>query len=255
MKKTLLLLIALLALTTSFAAAAGINLSWDDCGTFGALNKSFACDTNAGSSVLYGSYIPPYGTIGLTSAEILIDLQAASSALPNWWQFKNTGACRLAALTFSADFTSGPSHCVDYWEGMASGGIATYQTWNMDPPVYPMVTQPNRARILAVCAVAAQNARPVDPGTEYYAFQLTLTNARTLGEGALSCAGCSTPVCIVLARLTLGQDPPNLSYRLETPLHRSYVTWQGGVISAPGCPAALPARNTTWGTLKTLHRR
>src|SRR5437899_4981080 len=45
-----------------FAAAAGIDLSWDDCGAAGAQLKTFACNTNSGSSFdLVGSFVPPSG--------------------------------------------------------------------------------------------------------------------------------------------------------------------------------------------------
>ena len=61
MKKTLLLSAVLLALTASFASAAGLNLSWGGCGTAGAQNVSDLCDENTllGSWHLFGSAITP----------------------------------------------------------------------------------------------------------------------------------------------------------------------------------------------------
>lgn len=46
-----LALCALLGAATA-RAQGGINLSWDDCGALGTANQSFACDTNADSSVI-----------------------------------------------------------------------------------------------------------------------------------------------------------------------------------------------------------
>src|SRR5438874_5667832 len=109
MKKVTLLCGMLLALTASIASAApGVNLKWNDCfGDGGATSRAFACSNNTGVGAL-----PATGTKNKLEAsfelgadlatvsglEIVIDVATASAALPAWWQFKNTGACRQGSL-------------------------------------------------------------------------------------------------------------------------------------------------------------
>ena len=139
MKRRLLFALALAALSAmpcARAHAAGINLSWNDCGTAGVEDQSFACNTNTGAAfVLVLSVVPPAGTTAITGAEISLEFNAASPTLPDWWKFKNVGWCRQTALVASADFTGwDPQSCADYWMGQAAGGITAY----LQPyPQYP----------------------------------------------------------------------------------------------------------------------
>ena len=57
--KTLALSCALaLAFGLEPADAAGLNLSWNECGSAGLLTRRFACNANSGSFSLVGSYSP-----------------------------------------------------------------------------------------------------------------------------------------------------------------------------------------------------
>jgi len=244
MKKALLLCGALLALSASVAAAAGINFSWSDCGAAGQVNKTFACTSNTlTGAIMVGSYIPPAGSTAITGEEIVIDLQSSGTTLPAWWAFKNAGACRQSSLSTSADFTGGPFSCTDYWAGLAAGGATAYIT--------PYATAANRARLLIIYATAVANAQPVDENLEYYAFKATINGTKSAGSGA--CAGCLDQVCLVLNEIKLTQPAGVGDYRIQNPAERNFVTWQGGVV-AGGCPAATPTRNTTWGSVKSLYR-
>ncbi len=240
MKKALLLCGALLAVSASVASAAGLNLSWTTCGAAGLANKNFACTSNTGSNVMVASYVAPAGTEGITGMEAVIDLQSAAATLPAWWQFKNVGACRQTALSA---LPAGAACDGDYWAGQASGGITAYIT--------PYATAANRARLLIIYAVPSTLAAPVDADVEYFAFTATVSNAKTVGTG--SCAGCADPVCIVLNEIKLTQGVGIGDFRIQNPADRNYVSWQGGVV-AGGCPAATPARNATWGSVKSLYR-
>ena len=59
LRNTIVLMAAILLLGSAagHAAAEGLNLSWDDCGSFGVSNKSFACNTNDAVLTLVGSLI------------------------------------------------------------------------------------------------------------------------------------------------------------------------------------------------------
>lgn len=241
----LMLLAALAALATPASHAAGINLSWDDCGAYGVENKSFACDRNAipGTASIIGSFVPPTGTTAIIGEEVVLDVNDGwYRTIPDWWQFINVGSCRRTALSASADFTAYQS-CADYWAGLALGGATAYLT--------PYRNDPSQARLLLVFATAMTNAGPVDEHLEYYAFRVTISGAKSVGTDA--CTGCSREMCIRFTKLTLTQPVGVGDFLIWTSDQRPWVTWQGTNLVV-GCNAVIPTRNTTWGALKALYR-
>lgn len=242
---------SLLLLAARTADAGNINLRWNACsGDGGVMNRTFACDTNAGSNVLVGSFVLPQDTQpGMNGIEIVVDLATAGATLPPWWEFKNTGACRLNSM--SINFTVSPLavQCADWAEGQAVGGILSYTT----------PYGPNSARIRAGSAVPPL-FDGLFGGQEYFAFNLLLNNQKTVGTG--SCSGCSLGACIDLKGLTLTNSDPRNNVQLSPGgtflgVLGALATWQGGsgVISSRGdCPAATPTSNSTWGQVKALYR-
>jgi hypothetical protein len=244
MKKALWMTCAYLALTASAAAATGgsINLGWGDCGGLPATeNRTFACDTNAGTNTLVGSFLAPCCVTELQTIEVAMDLQSTGATLPNWWQMR-TAQCRAQALVPGFDFTSGPFTCFDYWQNRASGGVQE------DP------FAGNRARIRMLMALPYQDPTvgPVPEALETYSYKCIISNRKTAGQGA--CGGCGTGVCIVLNSITLDQKTwnPYGDYLITAPANRNWVTWQGG--TGADCFLATPARNVTWGSIKTLYK-
>jgi hypothetical protein len=244
--KRLLPLLACTALTlvaTSAFAAGGLNLSWNDCGAFGDLQRNFACNTNAGANTMVGSVMTGVDMPQLNGQSSVIDLQTNQPALSNWWQL-NSGGCRSNSPSFlSADFNflTGPFNCVDAWGGGASGGV------NYDAPW----VAPNRARIRNVCAIVGST--PILGSTEYYMFKVTYTNARSTGAG--SCGGCTDGACIVFNSILVTQPLGQGDYKITNPLVRNFVQWQAGAVNvAGGCPASVPTQNRTWGSVKSLYR-
>ena len=116
----LILAAALIAVTANPShAATGINLSWDDCGSAGVSAKSFACDNNAGTHVLVGSFEFSYMSTGIdsllgVSAVLFIDVSGDS--VPDWWHFKQPGTCRESSLSLLMNFPA-MTACADYWAG------------------------------------------------------------------------------------------------------------------------------------------
>jgi len=244
MKKTLLMAGALLALTVGVASAqSGINLSWNDCGTFGLLQKNFACNSNtAASHVMYASAITGVDMPQLNGQAGGLDMQTNQASLSNWWQF-NTGGCRFNSpsyLSANFDFTSASGNCFDPWLGGAAGGISFTPGFN----------GPNRARIRTVCAIPGSTA--IDGVSEYYFFKVGIGNARTTGLG--SCAGCLDGACIVLNSIQVTQPAGVGDYTLTLPITRNYIQWQAGGNIGGECPAATPTRSATWGSVKSLYR-
>jgi len=244
MNKSILIAGAMLILGTSVASAAGINLSWSDCGAAGQLNATFDCNSNAGAPfTAVGSFIPPAGIANFLGIAAQIDITTDQATLPDWWQH-GTGFCRgTTGLAVNFDFTSGPFTCTDFFGGQAAGGFAYDVGFG----------NPNRARFRIQCAVPIDNKGPVDPANEYYAFKANFLRPKTTGAG--SCAGCSNPACLVLNEIQLFQPPDAANDpRITNPASRQYITWQTPPTGPAGCPLTTPTRNSTWGQVKSLYR-
>jgi len=256
MKRVTLLCGLLLALTATVASAAGVGLRWKSCNSDPAsqINQNFACNSNtAPASVLVGSFT--LGAAGLAQAsgnEVVIDLASAGSTLPAWWQFKNPGTCRGAAMTMNF---VGPAACLDWALGAASGGLGAYNIGQRGP---------NTARVVAALAVTPDNLQDLGGGQEYFSFNLQINNTKTVGTG--SCAGCQTPVCIVFSSINLTTPVLANNIKLtgsESGADGDFATWQGGVgvVVGPypggnggsGCGGATPTQNKTWGAVKSMY--
>ena len=252
MKKAILLCGMLLAVAASVATAGpGVNLRWSSCfGDGGALNKAFTCNTNAGTNQLVGSFELAANMIGVSGNEQVIDLASASATLPAWWQFKNTGTCRQTALSVNFAMNALNVVCADWGAGQSNGAIGAYNIGYLSP---------NRARIIMASAVPPSLLQDLFAGTEYWSFNLLISNAKTVGTGA--CAGCSTPVCIALSSINVTTQEQARNRKLSGPTNgtdSNYSTWQGGGVPVTGlgsgCPAATPSQNRTWGQVKSLYR-
>ena len=255
MKKAILLCGMLLALTATVASAQGVNLNWAACYGDGPVtgNKASACTSNSGTNIMVASYVTPAaGILQASGAEIVIDLASQSATLPAWWQFFTAGSCRTASLTVNVAFAG--SVCSDYWLGGGGGGIAAYKNVNYGA---------NTARIIVAWAVPASSISDLAGSTEYFAMNFAINNAKTVGLG--SCAGCSTPVCLVLSSIKITTPVVNGHPLDDTVLtgggsapNSNFITWQGGGTPTTnlgtGCPAATPTHNATWGSVKALYR-
>jgi len=217
----------------------GVNLTWgtgcweDNPSTL----KTFACDTNVGSASLTASFAFEWAA-WTYYMDAKLDLQSDSPQLPDWWQFTCPAGCRAGSMSVSADFTGAPGGCADPWLGRAQ--VTWYWVTAAIPGPYQPVTAPSRAR-LKVSMEFPQVT--FIPNQEYYAFRVTLNYARSTGSGA--CAGCATPVTIVFNDLWI------LTGHLTAPLSNACLRWQAD--GTTPC-SATPARNSTWGQVKSLYR-
>lgn len=206
MKKSIFIAGAMLVLGVSAASAAGINLSWTDCGAAGTPTTTFLCNSNTGLNTLIGSFVPPAGIDQFLGLSGQIDITVGTNPLtplPAWWQHGGAGCRGTTGLSTSFDFTGGPFSCADFFGGQAAGGFAYDIGFG---------TQLNRARLRITCAVPFDNRGPVDPATEYYAVKVNLLHAKTVGAPPTGCnTGCSDPACIVLNEIQLFQPPESLN--------------------------------------------
>ena len=239
--KQLISTLAVLLVTASAASAAGISLTWNAChGDGGVQNLDFACDTNTGSRVLIGSVQLGSDLANMNGEELVVNLASTSATLPDWWRFFSAGNCRQTALSIAAHEGT---NCTDPFGGMASMNIASYVVGGQSP---------NYARLLSVNAVQAAAVVTLFAGQEYSLASWRITNSKTVGSP--SCAGCTTPVCIVFssANIITLDNPTGIKLTEPAIPGSNYITWQGG--GGTFCPAATPTRNSTWGAVKSLYR-
>ena len=188
MKKTLLLTGILLALMAPMALAGGVNINWGSgCWSDGTpLNDlAYACNKNTGSATMTCSFAVSDTMPEFVGIELQLEGQTETATVPAWWQMQ-AGGCRPTAISTSANFLTAPQvGCFDMWNNQAAGGLAIYD-WGL------LWGGNNRTHILVVYAVPADTPIPLDMGVEYYAAQVLISYAKTVGSG--SCAGCLTPM-------------------------------------------------------------
>jgi hypothetical protein len=208
-----------------------LNLSWSECGSNGAANREFACDTNVGGHVLVGSIVAPANVGGVTNCENYLTVQF-DGPVPQWWMLRNAGTCRQSSI--SVDFIGGLAGCTDYWIGY-SGGFTSYLVGPFGDP--------RQVRIIVSSAIPTAQATEWIEGQAYFAFKLVIDNAKTVGDGI--CAGCGLGATITYDRATIREltGAPYVSITNEST--RRAVTWQGSV---------LPVKSRTWGAIKALYR-
>ncbi|HTR97836.1 MAG TPA: hypothetical protein VMH61_08040 [Candidatus Acidoferrales bacterium] len=247
MKKLLLLSGALLLMSVAVASAAQLNIAWTNCvGDAGATDKTFACNTNNGNATAVLSFTPPTGGIPQMSgaeAYVYVATSNGASALPLWWSMFNAGTCRASALTANASIPSSAANCFDAWNAQAGvAGVAAYNmSWN----------GPGTALIDCAAAVPPSQLQSLDDQSEWFLFNVKIAYTGTVGP---TCPGCSTPACLYFAKLDVSEPVGVGDFHMTASGPRTFATWQGGGIGLPGCPAATPTNNKSWGQLKSLYR-
>jgi len=256
MKRSLLLICAI-PLFLVAPARAGINLSWDDCGTSGASRQEFACNTNTGAAFnLIGSITPSPSTTAeqVVGASATIAVLGTQAQLPDWWKFGFSECRGSAALSVTFDFQeAGPYTCVDPWVTRAQGWL-TYE-----------IVSPMNARIRLSTALPQGETVALESGTEYYIFKVRIARSRSTGTGA--CAGCSAAACLLLEHITLFQPVELANDPIDTnPQDNNVATWHGAYVFiwhdrehgqwGIGCAPDQPTRagRSTWGAVKSLYR-
>lgn len=243
--------LALCLLAPLAATAGGVNLAWSNCASEGGTsNLAFACDTNAGQSVLVSSFVPEADLGGVTGIESVLDFLVGDgvSPVPAWWDLAPTTGCRFAGGTLSANSTVDPANstCVNWATNNEAGGVAAYQS-NGDN--FPPASAAAHRRLILGFAVPQPDSASVLVDHEYFAFNTVFKNLHTVGTG--SCSGCSEPVCFVLQSINVVAGAIASQYLSHgVAAGSNFATWQG---TGPDC-RLVPTRRRTWSAVKDLYR-
>ena len=227
-------------------------MRWQFCsgeGT-GTQNRAFACASNVGSNTLVTSFELPADLAQVSGIELVLDFLSQSATMPLWWDFKNPGTCRGGSLGVNVSFDANNLVCQDWSAGLQGAGIGSYTTGT--PPSMGSI-DPNLAnqhrRLTIASAVPPASLQDLVTATEYFACNITVNNAKTVGTG--SCAGCTEPICIVFNSLNATTPVLANNVLLGNPSApgSALVTWQG---TGPDC-SVVPTKNVTWGQVKALY--
>jgi hypothetical protein len=232
----------------AIAEDGGLNLAWTDClGGGGVSTRTFACNTNTARLMLAASFVAPSSPVidSLVAWEAVLDIVAApGTSLPLWWRVERDG-CRYGAVHDTT--TSGTCEAIP--RGGFSGGAQFIE--------FPSVTDGVARYYVADFFPRAA----LEPGVEYELFRMVLNTWKTVGPG--SCAGCSTPVLLMLESVTLwegqgcGDANPLAGRRvmLTRPATDSHAWWQSTIAAvgepkeAAGAPLWLADKNPSRGRI------
>jgi hypothetical protein len=242
----------LLALSASGAAAQQIQVKWNDCALDGgAATKTSTCLSNSGVNRVVVSYTPPAPLADFVAIDGTLDLQFDNGTVPQWWQFKNAGSCRINAAGISIDVNTLPNSftCVDTWDG-GNGAIGLFTGYGPE-----FGGQPYRARAVFAIARPADAPMALAAGTNYFGWVWTISNANTVAPSVI-CAGCADPVAVWAPTMVLSGISNGGNSAAAAPIvltaspddGQSCVSWNSG--SCEG----TPTRATTWGNVKAMYR-
>jgi subtilisin family serine protease len=240
-----------LLLLFQFAAqptlAEGINLRWGGCPADGGVkNLAFACDNNTGQRGITCSFLLSTA-VSAQSVTGVIDVVAAGFTLPEWWNYR---FCRSGSIAINSS-AAGATVCNDFMASCSQDGDFT--------AILPGVPTANAERLeFTRLKCPLSPASLLSPGVEYLGPVMTINFNRTVNipGGQSACAGCGTPVCLILTQLHVG--PASGGVTLTTPAilpDGNVITWQGAGLGPNGvCLGATPTRRTLWGEVKALYR-
>ncbi len=250
MKKTLLLT-ALLLVVALPVFAGGVNFAWSPvCYTEDPTNvRTFACNVNTATLSFQWpmtlSWKIDTDMPDLVGIEITLMGQTSLAAIPDWWKVGAAPDCRANQLLYTSDKTAvetGPGGCADWTAGTA---------FNLFGYIYQ--ADPKLVQVNGGCAIDASLPVLATAGQEYYGGQFLLKNTKTVGTG--SCSGCATPFIMGLRLVTVaGLDGRRDDLGDALPGGNQCLYWNTQPDAVLHCLEPVPAKNTTWGQVKSLYR-
>ncbi len=252
MKKSLLLAGLLLVLVAPMAMAGGANITWGDgCWSDLQVNlQTFACNNNStslrfrmGVSAMIDTDMPDFLGVG-----IYLEGKTSVATMPDWWML-DSGQCRnqTANPSFTEAFAGTLTNCADLFGGGGGGGVGAYIDYLTPASGYDA----NRAQLNAAWSVPDPMDFP--PAQEFLIGEFIINAYKTLG--ATACAGCATPMTWGYHHVLVSGNSGDVY--LGDPIAtspaggNSCLYWQAQVVP---CAAPVPAKNTTWGQVKSLYR-
>ena len=224
------------------ATAAGLSLTWTACATHAGARAdvAFDCATPGGGHDLFGVFTTPIAG-SLVTLDFSIDLQVGAASLPSFWNWAVPPCDEGVFLTVTPPAAAVCSVASPWFVGEPSEASLTFRR---------VTGASNRGRLVGHRWSA--DPQTIGENASYFAFQLTFLTALATESGG-SCAGCASPAAIVWnsAVMSVSHGTHIEIVSLTGPgVAGNCATANGGTSLC----AATPARNRTWGALKSLYR-
>jgi hypothetical protein len=246
--KSIVALLALAVLMVARADAAGLSLTWDRCATNpgATTNTTFDCSDPSAIHTLYAVFSSPVAA-NVLALEFSIDFQVDAPALPTFWQINTPitpTACNDGVL-FARIRSATTCSAKQIWQ---AGGAAV-----MNPQVgFAPYGGPNRGRIVG--SVWTTTPIAIAANENCHGFHINFLPSVATEAGG-SCAGCQTPAAIVWNSATIGELAHGGVVPEDVPITGAGIVGNCATVNgATSVCAATPARNRTWGALKSLYR-
>jgi hypothetical protein len=252
--KKLLLTGMMLCLTVSMATAApGLNFNWSAAATCPVSATAAATWDCAGPSANNGTFYMIVSVVsgaaiqGFNAMDARIDGQSLGN-LPAWWQIE----CRSTSFAPAGPTNTTGTICASaaLWNGTPAGGIGA---WVYDAP--------DRFHTVIGLGSGLNRVANLSLTSQYNVFNIKMDTQKSVDvpadpdnevEAIPACLGCDVPVTLVLNQVGLYGNTGGESQVTDPGVTQRCITWQGG--AGPSSCGATPARNTTWGQVKSLYR-
>jgi len=235
-----------------------LSISWDQCwfpGSTATSLKSFNCNptpTTNVSNILHFQFKVAHSMTSSSAETGVVDVITAQPSLPQFYHYEGTGCAGSGAGVnkgFGIAFIpAGTSGCVitdGFFDPYCDLGDGTNDCALSGSSYVADAPNPGWGRFL-VAAVRA-NARPLDPGFNYWAWQISFSNRMRN-----ACAGCGVGADVIFQSFGLESsigEPDQCLTGPDTDKGPDRSQHNGGGTSGP-----TPVQNTTWGQIKALYR-
>lgn len=223
----------LLTPRTSFA---DIDLTWDGCSNDAGIRATTFDCVGGGTRDLVGTFrlpseLPDF--IGIQGT-ILIAVEGGFDMAP-FWQYE-TGGCNVSHLTLGSFATPVAGCAADSipWPTAAVGSLLTFTRTTLG------------ARLDFAVSHNPPRSTPLAADVPYFGFRLQFDLAT-----AASCAGCSTPAALYLEEFDVASLTAPALY-----LHKEGAAATCAMVNGASVALceAVPVRDRTWGSIKSLYR-
>jgi hypothetical protein len=238
----------------SFAAAGGVDISWNDCvnGTNGtaAQDKNFACTaTNNQTFILFLQVKPPVDVGDFIAFTGVLDLKPVTPGpLAPFWHYETGGCNRLNGVTI---FDVPTASCLEGGYASFSGEDGSEASENISAYFPDYQGEPGRGKFILLDTRPSESPLPLIAKANYYAVHLQFTNRnRAIGAGA-DCVGCEQQGAFVFQNALLESNSSPLVDVSGADKGSDCATVNAAPLAHCG---VVPVQSTTWGRVKSLFR-
>lgn len=236
-----------------------LSISWDACwfpGSTAQTFKTYNCNaspTTNVTAILHFQFKMHATMLAAAAITGVVDVVVnPGNPLPPFYQYEGTGCAgsgTVKGFALTVFPPAAPSGCAldaaNGFDPYCDDGGGANDCALSGSSYTPESPAPGIGRFL-IAAVRA-NARQLDPGLNYWAFQLAFNNRLRN-----TCAGCNIPASIIFQSLGIESNAGEGEYCYtgpDSPKGPDRAGSNGGTIDGP-----TPVQNTTWGQIKALYR-